>query len=308
MADRSPLIFSLDGIDVNLLRLFCLIVDCNGFSAAQARANISAASISSKMSALESRLGLTLCQRGRAGFKLTLEGQRVYEAASLIFQVHNTFIRDIGQLRKKLSGRIKAGVADSTVTNKDMLLSSAIGRFHDKHSDVYLSIQIQDPPHLERSILDDSIQIGIAPFYHKVPGLLYQPFFDELHHLYCGRGHLLFDKAPHDLDAISLRQCKYVLRTHVPSSIDLPTQRPVDSASVSDMEAMMHLILSGRFVGFLPVHFARHWVEADRIRPLLPTQISHVSHFEVTTKRDRMNDRLTQAFLSELLNNARLPR
>jgi DNA-binding transcriptional LysR family regulator len=308
MADRSPLIFSLDGIDVNLLRLFCLIVECNGFSAAQARANISAASISSKMSALESRLGLTLCQRGRSGFKLTLEGQRVYEAASSIFQVHNSFIRDIGQLRKKLSGRIKVGVADSTVTNKDMLLSSAIGRFHDKHSDVYLSIQIQDPPHLERSILDDSIQIAIAPFYHKVPGLLYQPFFDELHYLYCGREHPLFEKAPHDLDATSLRQCKYVLRTHVPSSIDLPTERPVDSASVSDMEAMMHLILSGRFVGFLPVHFAQHWVEADKIRPLLPTQISHVSQFEVATKRDRMNERLTQAFLSELVNNGRLPR
>jgi len=56
VADRIPLIFSLDGIDINLLRLFCLIVDCNGFSAAQSRANISAASISSKMSALESRL------------------------------------------------------------------------------------------------------------------------------------------------------------------------------------------------------------------------------------------------------------
>ncbi len=305
MADRIPLIFSLDGIDINLLRLFCLIVDCNGFSAAQSRANISAASISSKMSALESRLGLTLCQRGRAGFKLTLEGQKVYEAASSIFQVHNSFIRDIGQLRKKLSGRIKVGVVDSTVTNKDMMLPNAIARFHDKHSNVHLSIQIQDPPHLERSILDDSIQIAIAPFYHKVPGLLYKPFFDELHYLYCARGHPLFERAPHDLDTASLRQCKYVLRTHVPSGIDLQIERPADSASVSDMEAMMHLILSGCFVGFLPAHFAQHWVDTDKIRPLLPTQISHISHFEVATRRDRMNERLTQAFLSELVPGRR---
>lgn len=303
--DHDPRIFSLDGIDINLLRLFCLIVDCNGFSAAQARANISAASISSKMSALESRLGLTLCRRGRAGFKLTLEGQKVYEAATSIFQVHNAFIRDVGQLRKKLSGRIRVGVVDSTITNKDMILADAIARFHEKHGNVYLSIQIHDPPHLERFILDDSIQIAIAPFYHKVPGLLYKPFFDELHYLYCGRGHPLFERAPNDLDTAALRQCKYVLRSHVPSGIDVPIERPADSASVSDMEAMIHLILSGCFVGFLPAHFAQRWVDMDRIRPLLPRQISHVSHFEVATKRDRVNERLTQAFLGALIPGVR---
>lgn len=92
--------FPLDGLDIHLLRLFCIIVECNGFSAAQARTNISAASISSKLSALESRLGLKPCRCGRAGFKLTTEGQSVYEASVSMFQSHNAFVRGVGELQE----------------------------------------------------------------------------------------------------------------------------------------------------------------------------------------------------------------
>jgi DNA-binding transcriptional LysR family regulator len=296
--------FPLDGLDVNLLRLFCIIVECNGFSAAQARTNISAASISSKMSALELRLGLKLCRRGRAGFRLTAEGLSVYEAAAAMFQSHNAFVRDVGELRKKLTGRLDIGVVDTTVTNPEMPLSSAVARFHDKYSDVYLAMQIMEPAQLERGLLEGSLHVAIAPFYHRVPGLHYEPFVVEVHLLHCGRGHPLFEQAPDNVDIEAIARSKYVIRGHVPANIELASERVVDSASVIDMEAMMHLILSGRFVGFLPMHFARFWTACDQIRPLLPNRIRHVSHFEVAAKRDRMNERLTKAFLGELLRSA----
>jgi DNA-binding transcriptional LysR family regulator len=46
------------------------VVECGGFTPAQAELNISASALSTKMAALETRLGMRLCQRD--GFALSL--------------------------------------------------------------------------------------------------------------------------------------------------------------------------------------------------------------------------------------------
>jgi DNA-binding transcriptional LysR family regulator len=259
---------ALDGVDVNLLRMFCVIVESNGFSAAQARMNISAASISSKMAALEDRLGLRLCQRGRAGFNLTSEGRKVYEAATAIFKSHVSFVREVSQLREELTGRLDIGIVDSTVTNPAMQLSDLIRRFTLKHPNVHLSIQVMEPAKIERALLEGALQIGISAFYHHVPGLQYQPLLHELHELYCGRGHALFSVT--------------------------------GAATVSDMEAMAHLVLSGQFIGFMPVHYAAVWTSTDRMRPILPGRFTHTSAFEIATNLEHKFERLTLAFLQQI--------
>ncbi|CAN5184119.1 HTH-type transcriptional activator BauR [soil metagenome] len=297
--DPKPQI-ALDGVDVNLLRLFCVIVESNGFSAAQARMNISAASISSKMSALEDRLGLRLCQRGRAGFNLTGEGRKVYDAATAIFKSHVDFVREVSQLREELTGRLDIGIVDSTVTNPDMHLSDFVRRFHLKHPSVHLSIQVKEPPHIERALLEGAIQIGISAFYHHVPGLSYQPLLRELHELYCGRGHALFDRAPNRIEMAELHDCRYVVRSHVPANVELAHDNVTSAATVSDMEAMAHLVLSGQYIGFMPVHYAAMWTATDRMRPILPGRFTHTSTFEIAINLENKLDRLTRAFLQQI--------
>ena len=66
-----------DNADLRLLRIFMTVADARGFSAAQTLLNISAPTVSNHISALETRLGVKLCQRGRAGFRLTQEGEVV---------------------------------------------------------------------------------------------------------------------------------------------------------------------------------------------------------------------------------------
>lgn len=291
---------TLDGIDVNLLRMFCVIVEANGFSAAQARMNISAAAISSKMAALEDRLGLRLCQRGRAGFSLTSEGSKVYEAATAIFKSHVAFVREVSQLREELTGRLDIGIVDSTVTNSDMRLSDLVRRFALKHPQVHLALHVMEPPHIERALLEDKLQIGIAAFYHRIPGLQYRTLLQELHELYCGRGHALFERAPGRIDMAELRDCRYVIRRHLPSNIELPTDSVTGAATVTDMEAMAHLVLSGQFIGFMPVHYAAVWTRNDHMRPILPGRFTHTSTFEIATNSEHRFERLTVAFLEQL--------
>lgn len=39
-------------------------------------------------------------------------------------------------------------------------------------------------------------------------------------------------------------------------------------ATINNMEAMLVMLLSGGFVGFLPEHYARYWVERSELKPV----------------------------------------
>ena len=76
---RSDPLAQVSDFDIRLLRLFRSVVECGGFSAAESVLGIGRSAISQQMSDLEQRLGLRLCQRGRAGFALTEEGRSLEE-------------------------------------------------------------------------------------------------------------------------------------------------------------------------------------------------------------------------------------
>jgi len=60
----------LSGTDFRLLKVFDAVVRHGGFAAAQTELNVGLSTISNHITALEQRLGFSLCQRGRGGFKL----------------------------------------------------------------------------------------------------------------------------------------------------------------------------------------------------------------------------------------------
>ena len=103
--------------DLKLLRIFLTIVEAGGFSAAQSDLNLSLSTISSYVTALETRLGFTLCKRGRGGFALTAEGQVVFEEAHRLFKSVAQYETKMRALRDKLSGTLTIGLTDNTITD-----------------------------------------------------------------------------------------------------------------------------------------------------------------------------------------------
>jgi DNA-binding transcriptional LysR family regulator len=78
-------------MDLRLLRVFRSVVDCGGMSAAELELNIGTSTVSRHVKDLETRLSLVLCRRGRGGFALTDEGQRVYDEALAFLAIQIEF-------------------------------------------------------------------------------------------------------------------------------------------------------------------------------------------------------------------------
>ena len=182
-------------IDIKTLRSFIAIVECQGVTAAQSRLNVTTSVISGHLTHLEDRLGMTLCHRGRAGFKLTEDGAAVYEAclsfteavASFQHQLH--YIRQLDSVR---GGHIRLCLIDQMPTFFYDALRQCLAASYRDNPLIHFSIDVQSPESMLEKLLSNESDIGVGYFGSFPPLLTFQPAFIEKQVVCCGREHRLF--------------------------------------------------------------------------------------------------------------------
>jgi DNA-binding transcriptional LysR family regulator len=66
---------------------------------------------------------------------------------------------------------------------------------------------------------------------------------------------------------------------------------------VTNVEAALHLILTGAYIGFLPRHYSRAWIERGELVELLPGLFVRHSDFFLVTHPNGLHQRAIQAFV-----------
>lgn len=291
--------------DLRLLRIFKAVTDCGGFSAAESTLDMNLSTISTHMTDLETRVGIRLCERGRRGFQLTAEGRALYQSVSTLLDCVEDFRANVGALRGQIGGELAVGIVDNTITDARMHVAEAIRAVKLRGGDLHIRLQVQSPSEIEEAVQERRLHVGIGPFRNALPGLDYKPLYREDLYLYCGRGHALFDSAPLDIALEALGSLDYVARGYMRETKEVGG--PVSfkaTATVHHMEAVATLILSGRFIGYLPKHYARQWADNDLMRALRPDVLSHVAEFSLVTRKDRQPTIASQMFIDALLAHA----
>lgn len=290
----------LDNIDLRLLRVFFTLAEAGSFADAQIALNFSQSTLSSHLAALEEKLGGKLCRRGRGGFGLTAFGEVVLASTRKLFADIDAFSANIERRGNELVGQLRVGIVDGIVTNPKLALQGAIDRFMKSGPSVFIDLKLGTPHDLEQAIVDGRRDIVIGPLSQKAPGITYVPLHREPHALYCGAGHSLARTAAqkHDKDAISSHLFSVRRYRHLDDLYRVG--HPRASASVTEMEAQVMMILSNRFIGFLPCHIGDRWVDEKKMRRLRHPAFEFDSlHFAAFQRKDAGKD-LIQVFLREV--------
>lgn len=289
--------------DIHLLRVFVAVVECGGFSAAQISLNVAQSTISTQMADLETRLGMRLCNRGRAGFSLTDDGRAVYDAAINLFRSIDQFTGQVNDRRGGLAGELRIAFADALLGNKDFLLDRAIASFREQAPDVQFDFKTVNPLDIEHGVLEERFHVGIHTFPSHAPGLVYHRLFSEEQMLFCGDKHPLFSVPEAELDPQAIEAAPSVRRAYYGGALQTGAFRPQSiAASADSMEASALLILSGKFIGHLPANWARSGVMGSQFRALLPERFSYDSHFEVVVRTGAARTKLIGTFLKGLFD------
>ncbi len=291
----------LQDVDLKLLRVFMHVVRCGGFSAAQASLNVSQSTISEQMTTLETRLGLKLCERGRGGFRLTEHGLATYEAAQRLQVAVEAFCMDTDALKQHIAGRLHLGIIDNTVTDTTALLPQALQKFVSRGHDVHVDVYIGTPAELEERVLDGRLHVAVGHFPIHVPGLNYTDLYLEPDGLYCSKSHALFESALNeDVPREAIAASRIVARGYLQQHDLKMLSASKAAATVDNVEAQAILILSGAYIGFLPIHYAARWVERGEMRKIGPSDFGMQSPFCAATRKASAMPSILKVFMADL--------
>ncbi|WP_430462733.1 LysR family transcriptional regulator [Thalassolituus sp. LLYu03] len=298
----KALLGNLSDADIRLLRIFMAVARCGGLSAAELELNIGRSTISRHLKDLETRLGITLCHRGRAGFSLTQEGAQIRDAADRLIGSLEDFRNQVNDLHRSLQGSLSIAIFDKTVTNQACRIHQAIAAYLKEAPDVFIRIHIVPVNSIEKGVLDGSYQVGIIPTHRPSTSLEYIRLFGEQMYLYCGREHPLFTQAESITPEIIARQRYAGLDFHSPN-MDVSHKLGLNKvATANDQEGIATLIKSGGFIGFLPEHYARVFVHAGEMKRIPSPDYEYFCDFAALYRKSPRPTRLVEHFLQSLRN------
>ncbi|GAB3102831.1 LysR family transcriptional regulator [Aestuariicella hydrocarbonica] len=247
--------------EIKLLSIFHRVVARGGLSAAELDLNIGRSTISRHLKDLEVRLGVTLCQRGSAGFALTREGKEIYQASIELFEAIHRFKLKANDIQENLSGVLKIGLCDKVMGNPNNHVAAALRSFVRSYPDIRIDIHTQQLNFVEAAVISGEYHLGVVPIHRETSSLEYESLFLESMSLYCGRDHVLFGNTS-DIPIDTIRKMRFAAM-----DVNSPNQQIFErlelprSAIAHEQEGIALLIQTGEYLGFLPDHYAKTFVQ-----------------------------------------------
>ena len=293
----------IQDMDLRLLRVFKAVVESKGFTAAEIELNVSRSAISASMSDLEARLGLKLCERGRAGFSLTDPGKQIYDSVLQLLDSMETFRSQVNAVHSSLKGELNIGITDNLITMRHMRIVHSLRSLKKESPDVTINITMMPPNEIEKSVLNGQLHIGMVPIIRDCPGLDYLPMYEEHSSLYCGDHHPLFEIPEAELSPALILEYDTVAPAHaLPDYIQEIYDKHKITATVSDREGVAFLLMTGCFIGFLPIHYAINWVKTNGFRNLMPNDFSYSTQYMSITKSGNKDNLVLNSYMKVLKN------
>jgi DNA-binding transcriptional LysR family regulator len=292
----------LDNIDLRLLRVFVALAEAGSFSGAQIALNLSQSTLSTHIASLERTIGGALCLRGRRGFRLTPFGEATLAATRQLFADIDTFQKRVGRSNDRLVGRLRIGIVDGVISNPALGLQNPVRRLIEAAPDAFIDLRLGTPHELEQWVTEGHRDVVVGPFAKQGPGVVYIALHRETQSLYCGATHPLFKVARPEVGDVEksllavrgYRQLEDLYRVNHPRA----------GATINHMEAQAMLILSGKFIGFLPCHIGDGFVARGEMRALRPQTYQFFSQHYAAYRRADKDLPLIKLFVRELRRGA----
>ncbi|WDZ81935.1 LysR family transcriptional regulator (plasmid) [Ensifer adhaerens] len=295
---RRKLLGRVSDSDMHLFRVFCAVVNCGGFSAAQGELGVGRSTISRQISHLETRLGYMLCHRGRSGFVLTQHGEQAFALIEKFLSASEQFTADMAAINDDFVGRLNIAIVDYCFTDKRNPVLPAIREFRMFAPRVEINLVVDSPNAIERGILDGSLHLGVLPVYRQLEELIYTELYEETASLYAGLSHPLVEelRADAELPIDRITRHELVFRGYLEGEKLLKFKQQFRRGpTVLQTEAQAALIHAGAYLGFLP----RHAAHADLVC-VRPEVFDHSASICVAVSRGRRRSMIAGAFLERL--------
>lgn len=255
---RRHKVFSgqISDVDLRLMRVFRTVVACGGLSAAQTELGVGRSTISRQISELEMRFGMRLCERGRAGFRLTQSGEQVLSHIDALMTATEDFTTQIAAMGQRRVGRIEIGLMDFSALDTANPILDAIKRCRAALPGLTVNLSVGTPADIESGVREGRFHLGLVPEYRRTPELKFQPLYQERVGLFCGGDHPVTRALSEGKTLKDTEICAHPLVYRGYFESDPLRQRKLrfpKGSTAYQTEAVIALVQSGLYLGFLPL-------------------------------------------------------
>ncbi|HZK56220.1 MAG TPA: selenium metabolism-associated LysR family transcriptional regulator [Desulfosporosinus sp.] len=144
---------------LDLMRLFCQVVEEQSFTVVARKLGISQPAVSNQMRALEEKLAVKLLYRKGKSFALTPEGETVYRHALRLNDEWTELIREIGGSERVMNGKVHIGASHIP---GEYLLPIYIASFRKLYPDIKFKLSIGDSLEMADKVLAQEVDFAVV--------------------------------------------------------------------------------------------------------------------------------------------------
>jgi len=213
-------------------KIFSDLVESQSFSRAAKLNGVTQSAVSQQLRAMEKHFAVLIVDRSQKQFRLTREGQKLYDSAKEILHRYDKLVSDLQEMKKVISGTIHISTIYSIGLHE---LPPYITRFLKDYPSVNVRVEYRRSNLVYEDILHNSVDLGLIAFPTKMRQLEIIPFLEDQLVMICNPDHHLAKKKTVEIH--DLAEEKFIGFDQ-----DIPTRKATDQMfrdSKIDLEPVM---------------------------------------------------------------------
>ncbi len=205
-------------MQIESLKVFCDLAETESFTKAAQINEVTQSAVSQQISSLEKLFKALLIERSKKKFRLTREGQVLYDYSKQIVQTYDSLHHKIQEIKDIVSGSIRVTTIYSIGLHD---LPPYIKKFLKAHPTVNISVEYRRATQVYEDVLGNITDIGLVAYPVKDHRLEVMPLRKDLLVLICHPSHPL---AKHKVVKLAeLQNQKFI-----GFEPDIPTRKAID--------------------------------------------------------------------------------
>jgi DNA-binding transcriptional LysR family regulator len=236
------------------LKVFCELAETRSFTRTAEKNSLTQSAVSQAILALERHFNGLLAERSRKNFRLTREGQIVYEYSRELLQAYETLCARMHEARSAASGRIQLAVIHSLGLHN---LPRCLHRFTQAQPSVRVQVDYRRSPDVYKEVLAGAADLGLVAYPVHNPKLEQVRLRNEQFVLICHPHHPLAKCTSVRLKALNGEKL-VTLTSDLPSGRALQrllrTERikPADNVDLDNIDALKSAVRIDAGVAIVP--------------------------------------------------------
>jgi DNA-binding transcriptional LysR family regulator len=199
-------------------KIFSDLVESQSFSRAAKLNGVTQSAVSQQLRAMEKHFNVLIVDRSQKQFRLTREGQKLYESSKEILHRYDKLTSDLQEMKKVISGTIHISTVYSIGLHE---LPPYIKTFLQEYPSVNVRVEYRRSNLVYEDILQNSVDMGLVAFPNRMRQLEIIPFMEDKLVLICNPNHRFANRK--NLELTELAEERFI-----GFDPDIPTRKATD--------------------------------------------------------------------------------